>query len=43
LETGSSEAFMAARAMYLKNGFVICGPFGDYKLDPHSVFMTKHL
>ena len=43
LETGSSEVFLAARAMYLKNGFGICGPFGDYKLDPHSVFMTKHL
>jgi len=43
LETGSSEVFLAARAMYLKNGFRICGPFGDYKLDPHSVFMTKHL
>ena len=43
LETGSSDAFSAARSMYLKNGFEICGPFGDYKLDPHSVFMTKHL
>jgi len=43
LETGSTEVFLAARAMYLKNGFGICGPFGDYKLDPHSVFMTKHL
>ena len=43
LETGSSEVFLAARAMYLKNGFGICGPFGDYKLDPHSVFMTKRL
>ncbi len=43
LETGSSDVFLVARAMYLKNGFGICGPFGDYKLDPHSVFMTKHL
>jgi putative acetyltransferase len=43
LETGSSEEFWAARSMYLKNGFEICGPFGDYKLDPLSVFMTKHL
>jgi len=39
----SPEVFLAARAMYLKNGFGICGPFGDYKLDPHSVFMTKQL
>jgi putative acetyltransferase len=43
LETGSSESFAAARSMYLRNGFEICGPFGDYKLDPHSVFMTKLL
>ncbi len=43
LETGSSDVFLVARAMYLKNGFGICGPFGDYKLDPYSVFMTKLL
>jgi putative acetyltransferase len=41
LETGSAESFAAARFMYLRNGFEICSPFGDYKLDPHSVFMTK--
>ena len=43
LETGSEESFTAARSMYLKNGFEICKPFGDYKLDPYSVFMTKQL
>lgn len=43
LETGSAESFAAARSMYLRNGFEICSPFGDYKLDPHSVFMTKLL
>ena len=43
LETGSAESFAAARSMYLRNGFEICSPFGDYKLDPHSVFMTKIL
>ena len=43
LETGSAASFAAARSMYMKNGFEICGPFGDYKLDPHSVFMTKQL
>jgi putative acetyltransferase len=43
LETGSSDAFSAARSMNLKNGFEICGPFGYYKLDPLSVFMTKHI
>jgi putative acetyltransferase len=43
LETGSSETFIPAKALYLRNGFEICGPFGDYTLDPHSVFMTKRL
>ena len=43
LETGFAESFAAARSMYLRNGFEICSPFGDYKLDPHSVFMTKLL
>jgi len=41
LETGSAESFVAARSMYLRNRFEICEPFGDYQLDPHSVFMTK--
>jgi putative acetyltransferase len=43
LETGSADSFQASRSMYLKNGFEFCGPFSDYKLDPHSVFMTKQL
>ena len=43
LETGTTEVFSAARAMYLRNGFEVCEPFADYKLDPLSVFMTKHL
>ncbi len=43
LETGSANSFQASRSMYLKNGFEFCGPFSDYKLDPHSVFMTKQL
>ena len=43
LETGSAESFAAARSLYLRNGFEICNPFADYKLDPHSVFMTKLL
>lgn len=40
LETGSQEFFRPARTLYAKYGFVECGPFGDYVLDPHSVFMT---
>lgn len=43
LETGSTEDFKPAIAMYLRNGFEICGPFADYRPDPFSVFMTKRL
>lgn len=43
LETGSSEFFAPARGLYEKHGFTYCGPFGDYREDPHSVFMTKAL
>jgi len=40
LETGSMDAFEPARRLYASHGFTICGPFGDYILDPHSVFMS---
>lgn len=40
LETGSSEAFVPALAMYRAQGFVDCPPFGDYVEDPFSRFMT---
>ena len=43
LETGSQEFFRPARTLYAKYGFVECGPFGDYVLDPNSVFMTLEL
>ena len=43
LETGSTDDFKPAIAMYLRNGFEICGPFGNYHPDPFSVFMTKRL
>jgi len=41
LETGSGEAFAAAHALYLRNGFSWCGPFGDYAATDFNVFMTK--
>jgi putative acetyltransferase len=40
LETGSMAAFAPARVLYASFGFTLCGPFGDYMLDPNSVFMT---
>jgi putative acetyltransferase len=43
LETGSMEYFAPARELYRRYGFSECGPFGDYKEDPHSLFMTKSL
>jgi putative acetyltransferase len=41
LETGSWEYFAPARALYRAHGFVECAPFGDYRSDPNSVFMTR--
>jgi putative acetyltransferase len=43
LETGTGEAFEPAQRLYLRHGFEFCGPFGDYKADPFSVFMVKLL
>lgn len=43
LETGSMQAFAPARALYAAFGFVECPPFGSYRLDPNSVFMTLDL
>lgn len=43
LETGSWEYFLPARALYARHGFVECPPFGDYREDPNSVFMTLEL
>jgi putative acetyltransferase len=43
LETGSLDAFKPAQKLYESFGFVYCGPFGSYKLDPYSTFMTLEL
>ena len=43
LETGASPGFVAARVLYERYGFIVCGPFADYREDPHSVFMTLAL
>lgn len=40
LETGSWPYFAPARAFYAQHGFVECGPFGGYRPDANSVFMT---
>jgi len=43
LETGSMDYFEPARQLYASFGFVYCRPFGSYKEDPNSVFMTREL
>jgi len=43
LETGAMDYFAPARALYARHGFVECPPFGDYRPDPNSVFMTLDL
>ena len=40
LETGAWPYFASARAFYARHGFVECPPFGDYRPDSNSVFMT---
>lgn len=41
LETGSFGYFEPAVALYKANGFVECPPFGSYKPDPNSTFLTR--
>lgn len=41
LETGAQAGFAAARGLYRRMGFAECPPFGDYRPDPNSVFMTR--
>lgn len=43
LETGSAAAFTPALRLYESSGFARCEPFGDYKPDPFSIFMTRRL
>jgi putative acetyltransferase len=43
LETGSHPAFSPARALYRSVGFCECGPFGGYKDNGFSIFMSLRL
>ena len=43
LETGAGAAFVPARQLYARFGFVDCDPFGEYRPDPNSAFMTMEL
>lgn len=41
LETG--DLLHEAHRLYARQGFEVCGPFGDYTDDPRSLFMEKRL
>lgn len=41
LETGSFAFFEPAVALYRAHGFTECPPFGSYREDPNSVFLTR--
>jgi len=43
LETGTNEAFAPAIKLYKKYGFKESVPFGGYKNDPFSTFLTKEI
>ena len=43
LETGSFAYFAPAVALYRAHGFTDCPPFGDYRPDPNSLFLTRPL
>jgi putative acetyltransferase len=43
LETGSFGYFLPAVALYEAHGFRQCPPFGPYRPDPNSVFLTLSL
>lgn len=43
LETGTMDAFVAARRLYESAGFVVSEPFGDYSSNDYSLCMTMEL
>jgi len=43
LETGATESFAAARALYSRFGFAFCGPSASYVDESFSVYMTRDL
>ena len=43
LETGTMDAFAAARRLYETHGFEPCEPFGRYREKRGRVCMTRYL
>jgi putative acetyltransferase len=40
LETGTTDEFAPARALYQRSGFGPCAAFGEYAASPYNTFMT---
>jgi putative acetyltransferase len=40
LETGRHPAFVPAQTLYGSAGFALCGPFGSYRDNGNSIFMS---
>jgi putative acetyltransferase len=43
LETGTMGEYAAARSLYSTAGFTPCEPFGQYRANPYSLFMSVEL
>ena len=43
LETGATDYFAPARALYARHGFTPCGPYAHYRPDPNSCFLALKL
>ena len=43
LQTGCHHAFVPAQTLYRSAGFGVCGPFGSYRENGNSVFMSLRL
>jgi len=43
LETGNSAMFAAANRLNQSEGFVLCGPFADYRANDFTTFYTREI
>lgn len=43
LETGTGQNFEAANRLYIRNGFIPCGPFGGYTPSAFNIFYERLL
>ena len=43
LETGSTDMFQPALALYARHGFTPCAPFAEYTPSPFTRFLTREL